>query len=79
MRMEIFSVIAVRGNGELKEKAVFLCLLVKQAEAPESGSRVTVSRVTVIADLCLKFSRCLSSQYVVGTKSTSFFFVRKKF
>lgn len=55
MRMEIFSVIPLRGKRESKDKAVFLHLLVKQAEAPESGSRVTASRVTVIAYLCLKF------------------------
>lgn len=55
MRMEIFSVTPPRGNRESKEKAVFLRLLVKQAEAPESGSRVTAIGVTVIAHLCLKF------------------------
>lgn len=55
MRMEIFSVIPLRGKRELKDKSVFLHLLVKPAEAPESGCRATASGVTVIAHLCLKF------------------------
>lgn len=53
--MEIFSVTPLRGNRELKEKAVFLRLLVKQAEAPKSGSRVTENGVTATAHLCPKF------------------------
>lgn len=54
VRIGIFSVTAVRGNRESKSKAVFLLFLVKHAEVSKSGSRVTVSGVTVIAHLCLK-------------------------